>query len=83
MALDINYNLFEDHLSRSLGLSNVKIRPFDFGSLPDPGFSGDFRSWDIEYVSIGGTVPYLTCDISGIQVTYELFFYVAANPPPS
>ena len=63
MSVDVSYQIFEEEISRTFGIQKIRIRPFNFGI--DFNYGGDYRAWDISFISVGGTVPFLTCDVSG------------------
>jgi len=77
ISVDAAANHIEGELSYSLGLEAVRVvpvdlginsaqmRPVDLGTTDQ--VTGNYRCWDIEFVSVGGQVPLIGCDVSGVR----------------
>lgn len=68
MSVDISYQLFEELLTRALGIQKIRIRPITFGL--NFSYPGDYRAWDIEFISVAGSAPILQCDVHRVNESY-------------
>ena len=64
MSIDITARRLEDEIVSSFGFDSVTVSPVDYAK--PPGLSGGFRSWDIDFTSVAGSLELLGCDASGV-----------------
>jgi len=76
MSINITAQRLEDEITRRLNIESVRITPIDLNPNPGPSVTqssnsihwpGDFRVWDIEFISIAGNAPILGCNTVNVD----------------
>ena len=57
---------YDHQLQSTFGIKTVRVKPSSFRTF---SIDSNYRSWDIEYISINGNVPELDCETSDISTT--------------
>lgn len=60
ISVDTTQDRLSDEIAYSLRLDSIKVVSVDLGDYP--GIPGDYRAWDIEFVSVAGTMTPLVCN---------------------
>jgi len=66
LSVNITQQRFRDDLMEQFGLEDLSIIPINLDKTP--GIPGEYRCWDISFISNAGSVPLLQCHIEQVNI---------------